>query len=183
MQVRTQLAVVAVVAAGWSAGNATRSSPVVHASTHALRDQLRDLEQCVERDPDNVRCARALAASYLEQDNEFLTLLIQKVGRMTTTVQNDGRVTLHVATAYERIGDVQAALARVNGALSRCEAVPVEVADSVGCDASTQATLAIEGESLRCMIHRNVTPSTDAYGARRCHDESVRITTLAPMRF
>src|SRR5262245_42705109 len=121
MQLRTQLAVVGVVAAGWSAGNIAVVSPVVDGARGG-RGRLAALESTIARDPSDVIAMRRLAAEYLDRD--MPELLIETAARLGPTVQQDGRVALLVARAHARCGGLYAAAAMLNGAMARCSALP-----------------------------------------------------------
>jgi hypothetical protein len=172
MQVRTQLVVVAVIAVGWAAGNATVVRPVMAESPRMDRMSLAGLESLVAREADNVPAARALAVRYLELG--MPRLVVDTMGRMSDAVQRDGRVALAVARAYERLGDVQSAAARITGALNRCTTTPAELAESAGCNVHTQTELAIESAALDRMIQWQVTPVSDPDRAALAHDLATR---------
>ncbi len=176
MQVRTQLAVVAVVAAGWSAGNYAVVHPVVD-SEATQRASLGDLEGMVARDHDNLAAARALSERYLAM--HMPQLAVDTVARMSPAVQQDGRVTLNVARAYEALGEVQTASARLNGALNRCSSVPEDLRDGAGCGVRTQTELAIESTAVDRMIEWHITPVSDPDRAALAHDLSIRPISMA----
>ena len=73
MQVRTQLAVVAVIAAGWSAGNASSVRAVMAETGGSERMDMTALENAVARNGDDVLAARALSARYLERGTAGLS--------------------------------------------------------------------------------------------------------------
>ncbi|MEI8254724.1 MAG: hypothetical protein WCJ30_03540 [Deltaproteobacteria bacterium] len=177
MQVRTQLAVVAVIAAGWGAGNYAVVRPVVDHSEAASRASLAQLEAMVARDRDNVVAARALAERYLAL--HMPQLAVDTMARMTAGVQSDGRVVLNVARGYEQLGDVQTASARLNGALNRCQTVPEDLAAGAGCDVRTQTEIAIESTAVDRMISWHVSPVSDPDRAALAHDLAIRPISMA----
>jgi hypothetical protein len=177
VQVRTQIVIVAVVGLGWAAGNFAVVRPVLADTSAAGREGLAVLESRVARDPDDVRDARTLSARYLDVGLPRLT--VETIGAMTPAVQADGRVTLNVSRAFEQLGETQAASARINGAMGRCEAVPPELADAAGCDARTEMELAIELAAVDRMIGWNVTPLTDPDRATLAHQLALRPIRLA----
>lgn len=179
MQVRTQLVVVALVAAGWGAGNATVMRPVMAAVPQVDRCSLGLLESLVAQNPDDVAAARALSTRYLQLD--MPRLVIDTVARMSTSVQQDGQVAFNVARAHERLGDLQSASAILTGTLQRCSTIPPELADGAGCDVRTQTALAIESAAVDRMIQWHITPVTDpdrAALAREMASRPVRLVSL-----
>ena len=177
MQVRTQLVVLAVVGAGWSAGNYAVVHPVIDGGEGANRASLAQLESVVARDHDNLSAARALSARYLAMN--MPQLAVDTMARMSGDVQHDGRVTLTVARAYEQLGQVQTAAARLNGALNRCQSIPEDLAASAGCDVRTQTELAIESTAVDRMIGWNITPLSDPDRATLAHDLAIRPISMA----
>lgn len=181
MQVRTQLGIIGVIAVGWSAGNITVVRPVMAEAPQTDRMSLAALESMVARENDNVQGGRGISARYLELG--MPRLVVDTVGRMTPNVQQDARVAFNVAVALERLGDVQAALARVNGALNRCTTVPLELASGVGCDVRTTTDLALEGAALDRMVSWNITPLTDPQRAAIAHELAPRPVRIGHMTF
>jgi hypothetical protein len=177
MQVRTQLAVVAVVAAGWGAGNYAVVHPVVGDSDGVNRASLAQLESMVARDRDNLTAARALSERYLAL--RMPQLVVDTIARGSTAVQQDGRVSLSVARAYEAVGDVQAASARLTGALNRCQTIPEDLAAGAGCDVRTQTELAIESTAVDRMVEWHITPASDPDRAALARDLAIRPITMA----
>jgi hypothetical protein len=182
MRVRTQLAIVAVIAAGWSAGNVAVVHPVLAEPQQGGRERLGELESAVARDGDNVQAARELCTHYLAQDQA--PLLVSTVARMSAAVQQDGRVSLLVARAQEKLGELQAASARLDGALNRCASYQdsQELAAAAGCDVQTQTQLAIEATAVDRMIRWHITPETDPEGAAFARELATRPIHFAAMR-
>ncbi len=180
MRVRTQLAVIAVVAAGWAAGNVTVSEPAVAEMSRLARLNDQELESLVARQPDNVHAARALSKRYLELREPRMVL--DAVSRMSAGAQRDGWVALHTARAREKLGEVQAAAAGASGALNRCQGVPHELAEAHGCDVRATTELALELAALDRMIAWGVDPLSDPERASMAHDVAARPVRLAAPR-
>ena len=100
MQVRTQLAVVAVVAAGWGAGNYAVVHPVVQ-DGQAMGHASSAAREYGGAGRDNLAAARALSERYLGL--HMPQLAVNTIARMSAGVQHDGRVTLMVSRAYEAL--------------------------------------------------------------------------------
>lgn len=177
MQVRTQLAVVAVIATGWGAGNYAVVHPVVDHTEATSRASLAQLESMVARDRDNVVAARALVERYLALG--MPQLAVDTMARMTPGVQRDAHVVLNVARGYEQLGDVATAAARLTGALNSCQSVPEELAAGAGCDVRTQTELAIESTAVDRMIAWHVSPASDPDRAALAHDLATRPISMA----
>ena len=106
-------------------------------------------------------------------------LAVDTMARASTAVQQDGRVVLFVARAYEALGDTQSAAARLNGAMNRCQTVPEDLTAGAGCDVRTQTELAIESSAVDRMIEWHVTPVSDPDRAALARDLSFRPITMA----
>ena len=181
MELRTQLAIVAVVAVAWSAGRFVRVRSVLDGAADADRASLASLEGRVARDPADVRATRALLRRYYDQG--MVRLVLDSARRAPASVQGDGAVSLVVARATEAMGDVRAAQGVVGGALSRCTAVPESLLEGAGCDVRTQTELAMESAALDRMVEWNVTPLSDPARASVAHEMAtrpVRITARVP---
>lgn len=177
MQVRTQIVVVALVAVGWAAGNATNVRPVMAETQRTTRAAL---ENAVARDPGDVVAARALTALYFEE--RMWSLLVQTVARCSNEVQQDARVVVFAAHAHEQLGEIHRAAAMVQGAMARCEQTPPELAEHLGCDPRTRTALNAEADALDRMIQRGISPLSDPAGAQLAHDLSVRPIRLVVPR-
>lgn len=172
MEVRTQLALVGLVALGWVAGNLVSVRPVLGNAAQAERLSLGGLEERLARRPDDVVSARVLLRRYL--DLGMTRLARDTFRRAPVRVQHDGAVSLLAARAEEALGNVPAANALVNGALSRCGVIPEQLAEGAGCDVRTQAELSIEGAALDRMVQWNITPLSDPQRASLAHELSTR---------
>lgn len=183
MQVRTQLAVVGLIAVAWVGGNYVRVKPVLADTREAERLSLEALENRVATRPDNVVVTRVLLRRYL--DHGMNQHIVNRVRQCPVAVQRDGAVVLITARAHERLGNVETASALVAGALSRCAVLPDSLREGAGCDVRTEATLSIESEALRRMIEWHITPLSDPQRASVAHElatRPVRITAVAQPR-
>lgn len=167
MQLRTQLVVVGLVAAGWFAGTLTVVQPATEASA-TDRASMARLESQLARDPSDRSAARALARRYLTLG--MPQNAVDAVTRSAPEVQRDAQVSLALSRAYERLGDVHSAAAQANGALGRCVALPPELSGGEGCDVRTNAELALQSEALDRMIAWRVDPVRDPLRARDAHE-------------
>lgn len=172
MEVRAQLVIVGVVAAGWAAGSFVAVRPVLGNAVEAERVSLARLEEQVARRPGDVVSTRVLLRRYL--DHRMTRLARDTFRRAPARVQRDGGVSLYAALAEEALGNVAVANALVNAALGRCEVVPPELAEPAGCDVRTLAELSIEGAALDRMTQWRITPLTDPQRASLAHELSTR---------
>lgn len=180
MRVRTQLAVIAVIAAGWAAGNVTVSEPALAEMSRLARMNDQELESLVAREPGNVHAARALSRRYLELREPRMVL--DAVSRMSPAAQRDGWVALHTARAREKLGELQAASAGATGALNRCQSIPHELADAHGCDVRATTELALELAAVDRMIAWGIDPVSDPSRAALAHDVAARPVRLVSPR-
>jgi hypothetical protein len=172
MEIRTQLAIVGAVATAWIGGQWVRVRPVLDRATEAERMSLGALEQRVAHHPDDTVATRVLLRRYL--DHGMPRVVGDTVRRAPEGTQRDGVVCLLCARAEESLGNVAAASAIVTGALNRCGAVPMGLADGAGCDVRTQTELAIEGAALERMTTWRVTPVNDPARASLAHELATR---------
>lgn len=172
MEVRTQIVIVGAVALAWAGGQWVRVRPVVDRVTEAERMNLGALERRVAQRRDDAIATRVLLRRYL--DLGMPRVVGDTVRRAPAELQRDGVVSLLSARAEEALGNVSAANAIVTGALNRCTAVPMSLADVTGCDVRTQTELAIEGAALERMIQWNVTPVSDPSRASLAHELATR---------
>lgn len=171
MELRTQLAIVAAVAIAWSAGRFVRVHNAVDAR-ETDRLSLAALEARVARTPDDASATRTLLRRYFDQG--MPRLVVDSARRAPDGVQRDAAVCLVVARANESLGNVRTAQAIVNGALSRCGAIPETLMEGAGCDVRTQTELAMEAVALDRMVEWNVTPQSDPARASLAHELSTR---------
>ncbi len=141
-------------------------------ATEAERMSLGSLEQRVAQHPDDTVATRVLLRRYL--DHGMPRVVGDTVRRAPENTQRDGVVCLLCARAEEALGNVAAANAIVTGALNRCSAVPVSLADGAGCDVRTQTELAIEGAALERMAAWRITPVSDPARASIAHELATR---------
>ncbi len=172
MEIRTQFAIVGAVAAAWVGGQWVRVRPVLDRASEAERMSLGALEQRVARHPDDAVATRVLLRRYL--DHGMPRVVSDTARRAPAALQRDGVVCLLCARAEEALGNVSSANAIVTGALNRCNAVPMSLADGAGCDVRTQTELAIEGAALDRMIQWRVTPVSDPARASLAHELATR---------
>lgn len=172
MEVRAQLVIVGVVAAGWAAGGIVSVRPVLGNAVEAERLSLARLEEQLARRPSDVPVTRVLLRRYLE--HRMTRLARDTFRRAPQRVQRDGGVCLYAARAEEALGNVAVASALVNGALGRCELIPPELGEATGCDVRTVAELSIEGAALDRMTQWNITPISDPQRASLAHELSTR---------
>jgi hypothetical protein len=172
MELRTQLAIVAAVAVAWSAGRFVRVRSVLDPSHVAERLSLAALEARVARSPADTLSTRVLLRRYFDQG--MPRLVVDSARRAPAAVQRDGAVCLVVARANEALGDVRAAQAVVNGAMSRCSVLPESLAEGAGCDFRTVAELSMELVALDRMVEWNITPQSDPARASLAHELSTR---------
>lgn len=172
MEVRTQFVIVGAIALAWVGGQWVRVRPLLDHTTEAERMSLGALEQRVAHAPADAVATRVLLRRYL--DHGMPRVVMDTAHRAPDGIQRDGVVSLVSARAEEALGNVAAANAIVNGALSRCNALPPSLADGAGCDVRTQTELAIEGAALDRMLQWNVTPVTDPARASLAHEIATR---------
>jgi hypothetical protein len=172
MELRMQLAIVAAVAVAWSAGRFVRVRSVLDPSRETERLSLAALEARVARAPGQVVATRSLLRRYLDQG--MLRLVVDSARRAPASVQRDGTVCLVVARATEQLGDVRAAQAVVNGAMSRCSVLPESLAEGAGCDVRTLTELSMELVALDRMVEWGITPQSDPSRASLAHEMSTR---------
>ncbi|MBI5517191.1 MAG: hypothetical protein HY909_25655 [Deltaproteobacteria bacterium] len=172
MEIRTQLAIVTTVGLAWGGGNLVRVRPFLHHSAHAERLSLAALEQRVARNPEDLPATRVLLRRYLELG--MPQVVVDQANRAPSAVQQDGVVALYGARAQEALGHVDSANALVTGALNRCGAIPLELAEGSGCDVRTQTELSLEGAALDLMQRWRITPLTDPSRASVAHEMATR---------
>lgn len=172
MEVRAQLVIVGVVAAGWAGGSVVSVRPVLRNAAEAERLSLGRLEERVARSPRDVVATRVLLRRYL--DHRMARVARDTFRRAPPGVQRDGEVSLHAARAEEALGHIAVASALVNAALGRCEVLPAALAEGAGCDVRTVAELSIEGAALDRMAQWNISPLTDPTRAALAHELSTR---------
>lgn len=172
MELRAQLVIVVAVAVAWSAGRFVRVRSVLDPARENERLSLAALEARVARTPGDVVASRVLLRRYFEHG--MPRLVVDSARRAPLGVQRDGAVCLLVARADEALGDVRAAQAVVNGALSRCGVLPESLAEGAGCDVRTVAELSMELVALDRMVEWNITPQTDPARASLAHELSTR---------
>lgn len=172
MELKTQLAIVGLVAVAWGGGYFVRVRPVLDRTTETERMSLAALEQAVARRPDDVVAMRVLLRRYL--DHGMPRLVCDTVRRAPPPIRRDGVVSLISARGEEALGNVATANALVAGALTRCGAIPQGLAEEAGCDVRTQTELSIEGTALDHMTRWNVTPVSDPARASLAHELATR---------
>ncbi len=172
MEVRTQLAIVGLVAAAWGASTWVRVRPLMDRTSQAERMSLAALEATLARHPADVVATRVLLRRYL--DHGMTRLVVDTANHCPPEVQRDGTVSLIASRAQESLGHVAAADALVTGALARCGTVPEDLAEAAGCDVRTQTELAIEGAALDRMTRWNITPVSDPARASIAHELATR---------
>ena len=172
MEIRTQIAIVGAVAAAWVGGQWVRVRPVLDRASEAERMSLGALEQRVAQRPDDAIATRVLLRRYL--DLGMPRVVGDTVRRAPATIQRDGVVCLLCARSEEALGNVAAASAIVTGALNRCVALPMDLADGAGCDVRTQTELTIEGAALDRMTEWRVSPVSDPARASLAHEIATR---------
>jgi len=181
MDLRTQLIVIGLVGGAWAGGRLMSVRPVVDEGREVERMSLATLESRVARRPEDIVGTRVLLRRYL--DHGMTRLVVDTVHRAPEAVQRDGVVVLAVARAHEALGQVDAAYAITQGALTRCGAAPAGMADGIGCDVRTQTALAFEAAALERMRRWGVTPVSDPARASLAHElaaRPVRITARGP---
>ena len=176
MQIRTQLALLVLVALGWGAGSAVAVRPVVDDRPLA-RANLRVLEERLARDPSDVITARELSERYRRLGMN--QLVADTIARCNTNVQTDAQIALCAGRAQLALGNLRAAAAQVDGALIRCQGFTGELAVAVGCGVHTQTELAIESSVIDRLIQWNVDPRRDPDRVELARSLALRPTHFA----
>lgn len=182
MEMRVNLAFLAILGAMWVGGTVTEAASAMDVTNPEVRE-LAALEDRFAVDTSNVEAAEALASAYLDLDRPDLVVATASLAH--ATVLDDPAVSHRLAQAFESLGRVDDALATAELALSRCERTIGTARSSLVsplparvCSERTHVALEIHHEVLGRMSAWGVVDPRHDPRAERAYALTVRTATI-----